>query len=95
MNVEDESYEYAKKRVSDIKGFYTHLFIYLIANGMLFSINFFSSPGQWWFYWTTLFWGIGLLIHGVAVFVLEGPFLGRDWERRKIQKIIDGEKKST
>lgn len=88
----DEDYDRARQRVKEIKGFYSHLAVYIIINGMLFLINWLTSPGGWWFYWVTLFWGIGLLAHAYGTFV-EGGFLGRDWEERKIREIMEKEKK--
>jgi len=65
----DEKYEKAKKRVEEIKGFYTHAIVYVCVNIVLFLINFFLSPGGWWFYWPLLGWGIGLFFHAMGVFV--------------------------
>ena len=87
---EEERYEAAKKRVEDIKGFYVHVLIYLSVNFLLFVINIMSSPGQYWFYWPLFGWGIGVLIHGLSVFVFEGLF-GRQWEDKKIKQIMEKE----
>lgn len=89
---EQERYEKAKKRVEELKGFYTHFFIYLLVNLMLFIINILTSPGQFWFYWPLFGWGIGLLIHALTVFVFSGLF-GKEWEERKIRKIMEKEGK--
>ncbi len=87
---EQDRYEKARKRVEEIKGFYVHLLVYITVNAGLFLINLVSSPGNWWFYWPLLGWGVGLLAHGVAVFGLRG-FLGSEWEERKIKQIIEKE----
>ncbi|MBA7709967.1 hypothetical protein ES703_118894 [subsurface metagenome] len=87
---EQSSYEKARKLVEEIKGFYVHLLVYITVNAGLFLINLVSSPGDWWFYWPLLGWGIGLLAHGVAVFGLRG-FLGSEWEERKIRQIMEKE----
>ncbi len=47
----DEKYEKAKKRVEEIKGFYTHLIVYVCVNIVLVIINLVTSPGALWFYW--------------------------------------------
>ncbi len=41
----DEKYEKAKKRVEEIKGFYSHLFVYIAVNIVLVIINLVTSPG--------------------------------------------------
>ncbi len=87
---EQDRYEKARKRVEEIKGFYVHLLVYITVNAGLFLINLVSSPGNWWFYWPLLGWGVGLLAHGVAVFGLRG-FLGSEWEERKIKQIMEKE----
>ena len=43
----DNKYEKAKKRVEEIKGFYSHLIVYVVINIGLFLINLFTSPGEY------------------------------------------------
>lgn len=88
---EEERYRAAKKRVEEIKGFYSHLFIYFIVNLALFFINLATAPGKWWFYWPLIGWGIGIFAHGFSVFATSGRF-GREWEERKIKEIMEKEK---
>jgi len=101
------TYERAVKRVDDIKGFYTHLSVYIIVNIILLltrnSFNFFvvgnSAFGDsdllnwinWETYGTPIFWGIFLIFHFISVFV-KNPFLGKEWEERHIQKFIEEER---
>jgi hypothetical protein len=89
--MEDESYERARRRVRDLKDFYEHLGIYLIINFFLFALNVVVSPGKWWFYWVTLFWGVGLLFHALDT-ILEGRILGREWEERKVREYVEKER---
>ena len=88
---EDERYEKAKKRVEEIKSFYTHLFVYIVVNLGLFLLDVLTSPGSLWFYWVLIGWGIGLAIHGLNVFGTQ-KILGEDWEERKIKEIMGKEK---
>ncbi|WP_163408309.1 2TM domain-containing protein [Flavobacterium ajazii] len=100
----NESFEIAYKKVKRIKGFYSHLKVYLIVNAIIiisninrdFIGNRFNDSGlsDWHTYSTALFWGIGLLIHAFTVF---GPdlFFGAEWEQKKIQKYMDKESQNT
>ena len=88
----DEKYEKAKKRVEDLKKFYSNLTSYVVINIILIIINLVTSPGKLWFYWVTIFWGIAILLHASKVLVLKGRFLGEEWEEKKIQEIMNKEK---
>lgn len=48
---ENAAYKKAKERVEEIKGFYIHLFVYVVVNFALFLINIITSPDALWFYW--------------------------------------------
>jgi len=84
----DEKYEKAKKRVEEIKGFYTHLAVYVCVNAVLVLINLVANPESLWFYWPLMGWGIGVFFHAMSVFVFS-RFPGRQWEDRKIKEIMD------
>lgn len=93
---EDARYYEALKKVKRIKGFYTHAFVYLIINLIFVVINIQNlDEGESYFQWhnfiTAFFWGIGLLAHGLSVF-LPGMILGSDWEERKIKELMEKEK---
>ena len=68
-----DSYERAQKRVQKIKGFYTHLLIYIVINAFLLSVKIFNdfdntNLSDWQNYNTLFFWGIGLFFHAMRVF---------------------------
>jgi hypothetical protein len=67
-----EAYERAKKRVEAKIGFYIHLAVYVGVNALLIIINLTSSPQYLWFKWPLFGWGIGVLFHGLSVFVFSG-----------------------
>ena len=98
MTAEEQmQYERALKRVKKIKGFYTHLLVYVVINLMIVIINIQNlKTGESYFklenFFTAFFWGIGLLSHFLSVF---GPdlFLGKNWEERKIKQFLEEEKK--
>lgn len=92
---EDSRYEAAAKRVKRIKGFYTHLFVYLVVNIMIVILNIQDlKEGESYFqlknFFTAICWGVGLLAHGLRVFGYD-LFFGRDWENRKIKEYMDKE----
>ena len=65
----------------------------LPINSGLFVINVLTG-GVWSFYWPLLGWGIGLKIHALAVFGFGGDGAwGRDWEERKMQEMVDEERR--
>ena len=87
----NERYRRAKERVEKIKSFYSHLFVYIIVNLVLFIINMLTAPDALWFYWPLLGWGIGLLIHAFSVFGTKRIL--KDWEERKIIELMEKDKK--
>jgi len=105
---EQGSYERAKKRVANIKGFYIHLAIFIVVNAIvlltpgklipigdyIFGRVDFLSWVNWKTYGTTALWAICLLFHGLSVFGTI-PFLGKSWEERQIEKYIEQDRKET
>ena len=84
---ENAAYERAVKRVKELKSFYGNLISYCIVIPFLIIINLVTSPKEIWFYWPMLGWGIGLAAHGMNTFAI-----GRNWEERKIQEIMNNHK---
>lgn len=52
------------RRRRELQDFFRHLIVFIVVNGALFVIDLLESSDSFWFYWVTLFWGIGLLIQG-------------------------------
>ena len=90
---EDKRHEKAKARAGQLRAFYTNLITYVLINIVLFIINWVTTPGYWWFYWVTIFWGIAVLIHGVTVFTMKGNLLGEEWEEKKAKEIEEKQKR--
>ena len=97
MSTQDEiKYQEALKRVKKIKGFYTHAIVYVFVNIMIVFLNVKNlDPGESYFqfknFMTAFFWGIGLLAHGLSVFV-PNWIMGQNWEERKIKEFMEKEK---
>jgi len=92
----DIKYLEAKKRVKKLKGFYIHFTIYVLVNLLIVFINVQNlKPGESYFkpenFFTLFFWGIGLLAHGMSVFIPQFV-LGKNWEERKIRELMEKEK---
>ena len=79
---QDQQYKEAKRRVEAKKGFYVHLFFFVVLN-----VIFLAAVG-WDFLWATVFWGLGLVLHGASVFFSGSDWVKR-WEHRAIQKELD------
>ena len=79
------------KKSEEVRGFYSHLISYIVVNTFLAIINFFTTPGFWWFLFISFFWGIGLVAHGSSVFMKRGIF-SKEWEERKIKEYMEKEK---
>ena len=84
----DEKYEEAKRRVKELKDFYRNFITYIVVNIILIVINLVTSPDSLWFYWVTIFWGIGIVFHAANVFIFKGKFLGKEWEEKKIKEMM-------
>lgn len=84
----NESYERAQKRVKEIKSFYGNLVSYCLIIPFLIIVNIITSPGDLWFIYPMLGWGIGLAAHGMGVFGI-----GKRWEDKKIREILEKQNK--
>jgi len=89
-SMSDDKRDRARKRVEELKSFYSHLAVFIVINVILILVNIFTSPGTWWFYWVTLFWGLGLAFHASLVYG-KGKLFSTEWEEKKIQQLIDEE----
>lgn len=94
-STEDLKLARAKKRIKDLKGFYSHLTVYILVNIFILaaSTNIFTNISNdqyaiWGYLSTPIFWGIGLLIHAIFVFVPSFGFL-KKWEDRKMKELME------
>lgn len=93
MNEEykNQIYNSAKKRVDAEKGFYSHLTAFIIINSALLLLNIdfdYVNWVRWNMLITPIFWGIGLLIHGLCVFGIK-LHLFKNWEERKMKELMN------
>lgn len=102
---EKHQWKAAEKRVKYLKGFYEHLFAFIIIVPTIFILRYYILPKTgWipdnenvktWLQWNILLmpglWLIALIIHGLSVFSIK-PL--KDWEQKKIKEIMDVEDKN-
>lgn len=84
-------YRRARKQARAIRGFYIHLAVYCVTIPVLIAINLTFVPDFYWFPFSMLGWGIGVAFHAMEVYKFT-PFLGRNWEQKKIRQFIEEEK---
>lgn len=82
---EDNAYYRAKKRVEELKGFYSNLLSYCLVIPFLIFINYKTTSFQW-FWFPMLGWGMGLCFHAFAVFGY-----GKTWEEKKLNEFLKEE----
>ncbi len=73
----------ARKRAGAKLGWYSHATVYLVVNLFLFALSEYGMGRRHWSIYPMLGWGIGLVLHGVAVFVLGS---GSGLRERMIEK---------
>lgn len=96
QQLDEDKFKRAKKKMEEIKGFYSHLVVYLMVNIFLILIqmglfsggSFHIGMPHWAHFTTPFFWGIGLFFHGLYVFQHKFRFF-KDWEERKIKEYMD------
>lgn len=95
-SIEELQYQQALVRVKKIKGFYTHLVVYVVVNLMIMILNIQDlDKGESYFQWrnftTLFFWGIGLISHALSTFMPNFIF-GKNWEDKKIKEFMEKDK---
>lgn len=73
----------ARKRAGAKLGWYIHLAVYLAVNSLMFLVSSMGMGHRQWSLFPALGWGVGLLFHGISVFVLGG---GSGLRERMVQK---------
>lgn len=73
----------ARRRAGAKLGWYIHALVYLVVNLFLFALSAYALGERRWSVYPMLGWGLGLVLHGVAVFVLGS---GSSLRERLIEK---------
>lgn len=74
----------AKKKVEDKKKFYAHFNAFCMVTFSLFLINYFTTPGTWWFILPIIGWAMAVLGHYLNVFGLPS-FRDEIWEKKQFE----------
>jgi len=93
-NQDEIKYQEAVKKVAKIKAFYSHLIVYILINAFIVvkkTQNIDDGETIWHAFYVPFFWGVGLVFHALNVFD-KLPFLGNDWEQRKLNEFLKKEK---
>ncbi|KQM63107.1 2TM domain-containing protein [Chryseobacterium sp. Leaf201] len=96
IDQDDFRYKEAERRVKKIKNFYVFAFVYAAVNIFLLSVNYkalkpHESIWQFKYFSLPVFWGIGLAVYALRVFV-PGFIFGNNWEEKKIKELMEKEK---
>lgn len=91
-----ELFEKAQRRISQKKRLYYHFILFVLGNAFAWLIHFFgyaqqNEPFTDWHIYLLFFWGFFFLLHLVNVFITQ-PFLGKDWERKQREKLVNLQK---
>lgn len=73
----------ARKRAGAKLGWYIHLTVYVLVNLVIFSMSKHGFGTRPWSVFPLLGWGLGVVLHGVSVFVLGA---GSGLRERMVQK---------
>jgi 2TM domain len=58
-----------------------HAGLFALVNGLLFAVNFLTTPGEWWALFPVFFWGLALALH--AGFAFGAPLSKSALERER------------
>lgn len=78
----------ARKRAGAKLGWYAHAVVYVVVNLALFALSEYALGTRRWSVFPLLGWGVGLALHGIAVFVLgSGSGLRERLEQKEREKL--------
>jgi hypothetical protein len=78
--------ERARKHAEDLRGFLQHAGAYISVGAFFLILNLVTDPGNLWFFWPLLPWGIGLAIHGWSVW--NDRLFDERWQERQVEKMM-------
>lgn len=88
--VEVECYYQVQEKVKNIRKFYEYLIVYFLCNLIVIVVNLMILSGYLYFWYFLLGWGVVIILYGLKVFDCFF-FFSKDWEKRKIDEILEKE----
>lgn len=90
----DDIERLAHKRAGAKLGWYLHASVYVVVNLFIFAISEYAFGQRRWSIFPLLGWGLGLILHGISVFLIgKGGGLREHMvkkERERLQRERDG-----
>ncbi|WP_405382712.1 2TM domain-containing protein [Maribacter sp. LLG6340-A2] len=81
----------AKERVEEIKTFYSKVTSAIVTIIIVAAINYYLNEWRYaWFLWVVFGLSISLFLKAIKIYNFN-PFLGRDWEERKMKEFLNQE----
>ncbi|MGE4240760.1 2TM domain-containing protein [Ramlibacter sp.] len=78
----------ARKRAGAKLGWYIHAAVYVVVNFFIFAVSVYGFGHRPWSIFPLLGWGLGLLLHGLSVFVLgQGSGLRESLVQRERERL--------
>ncbi|GET45020.1 MAG: 2TM domain-containing protein [Capnocytophaga felis] len=89
-----ELFENAQRRIKQKKLLFLHLWVFVLGCIFMVVINklLYSDTTYNWYIWGILVWTFLFLLHVINVFVIE-RFMGKEWERKERQRLVDLQQK--
>jgi hypothetical protein len=67
-----------------------HAAVFALINGLLFAVNFLTTPGEWWVLFSVFFWGLALALHAGLALGLGASPSAVERERRRLAGSASG-----
>lgn len=89
-----ELFENAQRRIKQKKLLFLHFWIFVLGCVFMVVINklLYAEVTYNWYIWGILAWTFLFLLHVINVFVIE-RFMGKEWERKERQRLVDLQQK--
>jgi hypothetical protein len=72
----------ARRRAGAKMGWYIHACVYVLVNASMFALSYYGGHRRWSVF-PVVGWGVGLLLHGISVFLLGK---GSAWRERMVER---------
>lgn len=89
-----ELFEDAQRRIKQKKMLFFHFWVFILGCIFMVVINklLYSDVTYNWYLWGILAWSFLFLLHVVNVFIVN-RFMGKDWERKHRQRLVELQQK--